>query len=120
MGDWESENVFSVAALAIFQFLRCEMFSYLVKSLCFLFSVSIIIVPFLKFLTVFELIFVQIIFCMRNGDSFVRGVSSSDSNMMNFGNRGSGCILSSELSDNVRSFEGFFSFCLGCIFELHK
>ena len=72
---------------------------------CFLFSVSIIIVPFLKFLTVFGLIFVDIIFCMRNGDS---GVSSSDSNMMNFGNGGSGCIFSSsELSDYVRLFEVF-------------
>ena len=60
------------------------MFSYLAKSLCFLFSVSIIIVPFLKFLTVFGLIFVDIIFCIRNGDSFVNGVSSSDSNMTYF------------------------------------
>ena len=38
------------------------MFSYLVKSLCFLFSVSIIIVPFLKFLTDFGLIFEEIFF----------------------------------------------------------
>ena len=53
----------------------------------FLFSVSIIIAPF-KFLTV-----VDIIFCIRNGHSFVNGVSSSDSNIMNFGNRGSGCIF---------------------------
>ena len=73
----------------MFLFLSCEKFSYLVKSLCFLFSVSIIIVPFLKFLTVLGLIF-----CIRNGDSFVNGVSSIDSNIINLGNGSSGGIFS--------------------------
>ena len=70
--------------------------------MCFLFSVSIIIVPFLKFLTDFGLIFEEIIFCMRNGDSLVSGVFSNDSNMINFGNGGSCYIFSSsELSDSI-------------------
>ena len=73
----------------MFLFLNCEKFSYSVKYLCFLFSVSIIIVPFLKFSTVFGLIFVDMIFCIRNGDRFVNGKSSIDSNIINFGNRGS-------------------------------
>ena len=41
--------------------------------------------PFLKFLIVFGLIFVDMIFCIRNGDSFVNGVFSIDSNIINFG-----------------------------------
>ena len=77
------------------------MFSYSVKSLyVFLFSVSTIIVPFLKFLTDFGQILEEIFF-MRNGDSLVSGVFSSDSNMINFGNRGSCSNLSSELSNSI-------------------
>ena len=83
-------------------FLNCEKFSNLVKSSCFLFSVSIIIVPFLKFLTVFGQIFVDMIFCIRNGDCFVNGISSIDSNIINFGKGGSCCIFSlSELSNSL-------------------
>ena len=93
-----------------------NIFIFSKKFVRFLFSVRIIIVPFLKFLTVFGLIFVDIIFCKRNGDSFVNGVSSSDINMMNFGNGGSGCIFLSELSDYVRSFEIFFLFLFGLYF----
>ena len=78
-----------------------------------LFSVSIIIVPF-EFLTDFGLIFEEIIFCMRNGDSLVSEVFSSDSNMMNFANGGSGCILSSsELSDSMQGRFSFFLFLPG-------
>ena len=70
-----------------------NIFIFSKKFVCFLLSVSIIIVPFLKFLTVFGQILEEIIFCMRYGDSLVNGVSSSNSNMMNFGNEGSGCIF---------------------------
>ena len=78
------------------------MISYLVKSLCFLFSVSTIIVSFLKFLTDFGQILEEIIFFMRNGDSLVSGVFSSNSNMINFGNGGSCSNLSSsELSSDA-------------------
>ena len=98
-----------------------KVFIFSKKIVYFLFSVSIIIVPFLKFLTVFGLIFIDIIFCIRNGDSFVNGVSSIDSNIINFGKGGSCCIFSLlELSDYVRSLEIFFCFCLGYIFISHK
>ena len=51
-----------------FNFKLWNIFIFSRKFVCFLFSVSIIIVPFLKFLTV-----VDIIFGMRNGDNFVNG-----------------------------------------------
>ena len=61
------------------------------KFVCFLFS--IIIVPFLKFSNDFGLIFVDMNFYIRNGDNFVNGVSSINSNIINFGKRGSCCIF---------------------------
>ena len=112
---WES-SLFLITPLEEFRVLSgyvlifklWNIFIFSRKFVCFLFSVSIIIVPFLKFLTVLGL-FVDIIFCMRNGDNFVNGVSSSNSNMMSFANGGSGCIFSSsELSDYVRLFKFFF------------
>ena len=71
----------------MFLYLDCGKFSYLLESLCFLFSFSIIIVPFLKFLIIFGLMS-DMIFCIRNGNSFVNGVLSIDSSIMNFGKGG--------------------------------
>ena len=101
--------------LFIFRLGKVFIFS---KKFVFIFSFNHCAI--LKFLTVFGLIFVDMIFCIRNGDSFVNGLSSINSNIINFWNGNSGCIFSSELSSYVRSLEIVFWFSLGYVFENHK
>ena len=106
---WESSlflitplEEFRVLWRYIFIFKLWKVFIFSKRFGCFLFSVSIIIVLFLKSLNVFGLIFVDMIFCIRNGDSFVNGVSSIDSNIIDFGKGSSCCIFSSsEFSDSM-------------------